>query len=67
MADAARRTALQAAEMGPVAPSSSQTARYTQELIDSLRKIAKGQKEELLALLLEAASIEAGRIAGRRR
>ena len=67
MADAARRTALQAAEMGPVAPNSSQTARYTQELIDSLRKIAKGQKEELLALLLEAASIEAGRIAGRRR
>jgi hypothetical protein len=51
--------------VGPVGPNSSETAQYTHELIDSLRKIAKSQKEEMLAILLEAASMEARRIAGR--
>jgi hypothetical protein len=54
-------------EMGSVAPNSSQTAQYTRELIDSLRKMAKSQKEEMLAILLEAASMEARRIAKRER
>jgi hypothetical protein len=67
MAEAAQRAALQAPEVGQTAPSSSQTAHYTRELIDSLRKMAKGQKEEMLAILLEAASMEARRIAGRER
>lgn len=50
--------------MGPITLTSSETAQYTQELIDSLRIIAKSQKEEMLAILLEAASMEARRIAG---
>lgn len=53
--------------MGSVAPNSSETAHYTRELIDSLRKMAKSQKEDMLAILLEAASMEARRIAGRDR
>jgi hypothetical protein len=67
MAEAARQAAPQAVDMGQTAPSSSQTAQYTRELIDSLRKMAKGQKEEMLAILLEAASMEARRIASRER
>jgi hypothetical protein len=67
MAEAARQAAPQALEVGQPTPSSSQAAQYTRELIDSLRKIAKGQKEEMLAILLEAASMEAKRIAGRER
>jgi hypothetical protein len=54
-------------EIGPITPNSSQTAQYTRELIDSLRKMAKSQKEEMLAILLEAAAMEARRIAGRDR
>ncbi|HSC60468.1 MAG TPA: hypothetical protein VLC29_04495 [Rhizomicrobium sp.] len=67
MAEAARQAAPQVLEMGQTAPNSSQTAQYTRELIDSLRKMAKSQKEEMLAILLEAASMEARRIAGRER
>jgi hypothetical protein len=67
MAEAARQAAPQVLEVGQITPSSSQTAQYTRELIDSLRKMAKGQKEEMLAILLEAASMEARRIAGRER
>jgi hypothetical protein len=54
-------------EVGPVTLNSSETAQYTRELIDSLREIAKSQKEEMLAILLEAPSMEARRIAGRDR
>lgn len=67
MAEVAHRTVPEATEVGSIAPSSSQTAQYTRELIDSLRKMAKGQREEMLAILLEAASMEAGRIARRER
>jgi hypothetical protein len=38
-------------------------ARYTKELIDSLRKIAIGQNHHQLARLLEAAGIEAESLA----
>ena len=67
MAEAARQAAPQGLEVGQITPSSSQTAQYTRELIDSLRKMAKSQKEEMLAILLEAAAMEARRIAGRDR
>lgn len=67
MSEAVHRTVQYQPEMGPIAPNSSETAQYTRELIDSLRKMAKSQKEEMLAILLEAASMEARRIAGRDR
>ncbi|HEY8947254.1 MAG TPA: hypothetical protein VIM56_00060 [Rhizomicrobium sp.] len=67
MAETIHKTASQAAEMGPIAPNSSQTAQYIRELIESLRKMATGQKEEMLAILLQAASMEANRIARRDR
>lgn len=65
MPEAARHSMPHPAKMGSGGPSSSETAEYTRELIDSLKKIAKGQKEEMLTILLEAASMEASRIAGR--
>jgi hypothetical protein len=67
MSEAVHRTVQHQSEVGSVGPNSSETAQYTHELIDSLRKIAKSQKEEMLAILLEAASMEARRIAGRDR
>jgi hypothetical protein len=56
---------LEAAEMGTDALTSSQTAGYTQDMLDSLKKIAANQQQDMLVRLLEAASIEAGRIAKR--
>ncbi|MGN6516703.1 MAG: hypothetical protein ACTHLR_12795 [Rhizomicrobium sp.] len=67
MAEAAHQAIPQITDVGPITPSSSQTAQYTREPIDSLRKMAKSQREEMLAILLEAASMEAGRIARRER
>ncbi|HEY5337558.1 MAG TPA: hypothetical protein VIJ85_05095 [Rhizomicrobium sp.] len=49
-------------QMGRSALSSSQTAEYTGELLDSLKEMAAVQRHEMLARLLEAASIEAHRI-----
>ncbi|HWA29985.1 MAG TPA: hypothetical protein VG867_02750 [Rhizomicrobium sp.] len=66
MAEPARRSHSQSAEMGLAAPNSRQTAQYTQELLDSLRRMAMSQNEEMLALLLKAASLEARRIAGQK-
>jgi hypothetical protein len=43
--------------------TSRQTAQYTRDLIDSLRKIAERQHQDMLARLLEAAAIEAARLA----
>lgn len=41
----------------------SETARYTRDLIESLRKIASQQGHSLLAYLLELAAIEAKALA----
>ena len=65
MPNPTQKEASKPVQMGASAPSSSQSAQYTRDLIDSLRKMAKGQKQEMLAILLEAASMEAKRIAGR--
>ena len=65
MGKATTARANQSAEMGPKQLSSSQTAEYTQDMLDSLRKIAERQRHDMLARLLEAAAIEAGRLAGR--
>ena len=67
MSETVRQTVQHDPKVGSVALNSSETAQYTRELIDSLRKMAKTQKEEMLAILLEAASMEARRIARRDR
>ncbi len=41
----------------------AETARYTKELLDSLRKIAMRQNQEMLAHLLELARYEAQSLA----
>ncbi|HEY0283435.1 MAG TPA: hypothetical protein VGC27_12525 [Rhizomicrobium sp.] len=45
-------------EMGP-----AETAQYTKETLESLRKIALKQKQVLLAHLLELAAVEAKALA----
>lgn len=65
MGSAAHQLKNQDAQMGIEGLTSSQTAEYTQDMLDSLKKIAVRQQQAMLATLLEAASIEAGRIAGR--
>jgi hypothetical protein len=45
-------------EMGP-----AETAQYTKEILESLRKIALQQKQVLLAHLLELAVVEAKTLA----
>ena len=55
----------QDAQMGTQTLTSSQTASYTQDMLDSLKKIAAHQRHDQLVRLLEAAAIEAGRIAAR--
>ena len=46
-----------ATPMSPLKPH--ETARYTREMLDSLRKIALQQDQRLLAHLLELAAVEA--------
>jgi hypothetical protein len=65
MESAVQKVQDQDAQMGSEGLTSSQTAEYTQDMLDSLKKIAVRQHQAMLAKLLEAASIEAGRIAGR--
>jgi hypothetical protein len=65
MADAARKLENHAPERGSQSLTSSQTAQYTREMLDSLREIAARQREDMLVRLLEAAAIEARRIATR--
>jgi hypothetical protein len=64
MGTAAQKIAFQSPQMGTDGLTSSQTAQYTHDLLDSLGKIAACQKQPMLARLLEAAAIEAGRLAG---
>ena len=45
----------------PIKPRES--ARYTREMLESLRKIALGQEQSLLAHLLNLAAMEAGFLA----
>jgi hypothetical protein len=66
MGSAAHKAEGQGSQMGMEGLTSSQTAEYTQDMLDSLKKIAVQQRQAMLVRLLEAASIEAGRIAGRR-
>jgi hypothetical protein len=40
-------------------PGPSETARYTKDMLDSLKKIAMKQNQPLLAHLLDLASLEA--------
>ena len=47
--------------------TSAETARYTSELLDSLRKIATRQGQGVLAHLLELARFEAQSLAARSR
>ena len=61
MGDALPR--LDAADVGAQGLTSSQTAQYTHDLLDSLMKIAARQQQDMLAKLLEVAAIEASRIA----
>jgi hypothetical protein len=63
MGNAAPKHEHQDAEIGGAGLSSSQTAEYTHDMLDSLRKIAKRHRQDLLARLLEAAAIEAKRLA----
>ena len=65
MGSAVQKASRQDAQMGTESLTSSQTAGYTQDMLDSLKKIAANQRHDMLVRLLEAASIEAGRIAGR--
>ncbi len=65
MGNLVQKTQRHAAQMGTEGLTSSQTAQYTQDMLDSLKKIAAQQQQAMLVRLLEAASIEAGRIAGR--
>ena len=65
MGSAVHKAQTQGSQMGGDGLSSSQTAEYTQDMLDSLKKIAANQHQDMLVRLLEAASIEAGRIAGR--
>jgi len=44
--------------------SPSETARYTFEMLESLRKVALGQNQSLLAHLLSLAALEAKTQAG---
>jgi hypothetical protein len=53
----------QVPSMTPPAASPAETARYTRELLESLRKIAMRQNQELLAHLLELARFEAQSLA----
>ena len=62
MGNAAHRIENQMAEIGRAGLTSSQTARYTRDLLDSLGKIATQQRQDMLARLLEVAAIEARRI-----
>ncbi|HWA90761.1 MAG TPA: hypothetical protein VG889_12035 [Rhizomicrobium sp.] len=48
---------------GPITPAD--TARYTADLLDSLRKMAIKQEQVLLAHFLELAAVEARAQAGR--
>jgi hypothetical protein len=43
----------------PKAPCPSETARYTKEMLESLKKIAVQQNQQLLAHLLDLAALEA--------
>ncbi len=43
----------------PKAPGPSETARYTKEMLESLKKIAVQQNQQLLAHLLDLAALEA--------
>jgi hypothetical protein len=63
MAQRSRRPNLASQDIGVEEFSSRQTAQYTRELLDSLGKIAAKHEQALLARLLEAAAIEAARIA----
>lgn len=51
------------APSAPISPAD--TARYTAELLDSLRKMAIKQQQVLLAHFLELAAVEARAQAGR--
>ena len=44
------------------APTPDETARYTREMLDSLKNIAVRQEQHVLAGLLEAAAREAKRL-----
>ncbi len=48
----------------PKAISAPESARYTSDMLESLRKIASGQGHELLAHLLDLARVEAKSLAG---
>jgi hypothetical protein len=48
-------------KLPPTTPAD--TARYTRDLLESLRKMAAGQGHTLLAHLLTLAALEAGSIA----
>jgi len=65
MGTAAQKIDLHAPQMGADGLTSSQTAQYTHDLLDSLGKIAARQHQDMLVRLLEAAAIEAGRLAAR--
>ena len=61
-----RDSSLSALRLPPaVRPTPAETARYSRDLIESLRKIAYQQGHSLLAHLLELASIEAKALADR--
>ncbi len=49
--------------VGHMLLTSRQTAEYTRQMLDSLKGIAKRQNQQMLAKLLEIASLEAGRLA----
>ena len=59
MASSSRPTHLQ--KLPPA--TAADTARYTHDLLESLRKMAAGQGHALLAHLLTLAALEAGAIA----
>ena len=63
MVGRASKPALDDTQMGVSTLTSSQTAQYTSELLDSLCKIAHQQNQVRLARLLEEASLEANRLA----
>ena len=45
------------------APSSAESAEYAHDLIESLRRIAVDQRQDMLAHLLKLAALEAERLA----
>ena len=65
MGSAVHKVQDQAGQMGMEGLTSSQTAEYTRDMLDSLKQMASQQHQDMLVRLLEAASIEAGRIVGR--